>query len=1560
MPLYSPWDPPISKRGPFSFQALNGERETGPVFASRRTLEQAIICTLCGYALATDDDRVGRHLGEKHHIPKVARQKLNALINSLQLPRPETLPKRADGSAPHPHLQIQEGKAFPDPIQRLADQLLHEECTRSELHSATLTPPTDGDALSAQALLTNWMRRTGWDRTFEGADCQILLSLSSLPVPSSQPLYLGMHRGGHELSSSATDENRLLSIVAALDRLFDQCGETVRFTDVSVRRWLRSRFTDRPYKAPFELVSQSRSERTYRAEFKRCVCFWLRVWRLPRAVSRSITGRTFSTHQRRMLEELWLDSCWTCCDDEDENADNAGGESPFWLREASLGSGLGRGEGGPQGVEEEEEEDDGSEFSESEDTASDAPCGESLSDEEDGSDSQCEGPTWHFDWSEDGQTISWDGDTRLSMGQFRSLAHEAFRQATVQARCLMYDSEPEDPKMGSLRDRLSSTTPGYSFLTDPQNKLGGLYLTVFMRACIAPVDGLLHRRHGESHGSWDVDAAYAYLHGHDAFLKNLMVLEQLDSGQAARVARFFSPQVAILMYRYLVYIRPTAYAILRQCFRHEPVRTLIFTPASKGTGWTTKVFTEELKRLSRDALGTEMEIGVRLYRQLSIAITERHVRGALPTFDRFDDVTEAGDPDVAFAWQSGHRPMQRHSTYGLDGAFPDKLQPSLLRLYARCSGKWHSFLMIGPEAPPADDSPSQVNIAGQYEAEEEATSIFRRVREKVQRFMTITPQDKRAEPTPMDWIYEARTYGMHIRFNTPAGGTIDWNGDRIKHRRVQFRMGQLNEMLHALRSEARELLTTLTMVEDVDQLPRIPWSSVEDDHSEDKIGYSFLDDDRNGEWMHAGKNWIMRKIGESQVYRKSWIDDKREDGKPFHHRAVQTYEQTVNQFMERLFMLMHMVGGQPARATEILGIRHINTVNGGVRNIFAHNGMTCFVTAYHKGFRATGQVKVIHRYLPQAIGELLVWYLWLVLPFWQQVQGIIKDAPIRSPFMWPDEVVRKSEGSVVEERERRQAALESRADDGRKGRGGRYKRGRGAEEDDDDGSNRDENSDDGRVGSDGDDDEGNTRTVSTAHDGDMTDDDVGFQSWVQERKWTSDRVRRIIQRHSRRLLGTTLNISSWRQIAIAIARRAFKEATLYDDEDDDLDDNPMDLQAGHGTHVAGMVYARELQQGLFSTSDMRDKFRAVSRQWHRLLGFHDGDQAMGRVRKRAPYETERDDNRFRRFRRMQQVNIAGQLRQMMGAGAEFRGQQETVIRVIMRGESPVVQIAGTVEGKSMSFLLPAYCSNNDGGTTVVIVPRGAHQIAPIVFVTPESAVTKGFGEFMARMEARGVLDRVVVDECHTILDSSDQFRPQMLELGRVLNEWGVQKVFLTATLPPEEEGRFFEVTGLPANRVKIFQSRTTRPNIRYRVINVQSSKRNDHHRRREHHGGQHGEEGQRKSGEEAEDDMIVRLAWEWLQRDGHGRAIVYASTIERVERLGGLLECSVYHSKIDTAVGKRQRLRLWMEQGQLIVATNALGLGVDVPDVRLVVHAGMPCRLRNYVQESGRAGRDGN
>ena len=68
--------------------------------------EHAIIYILCGYALALVDDRVGRHLREKHAVSEGARRKLNALINSLQLLSPKTLPNRPDGSIPYLYLQV--------------------------------------------------------------------------------------------------------------------------------------------------------------------------------------------------------------------------------------------------------------------------------------------------------------------------------------------------------------------------------------------------------------------------------------------------------------------------------------------------------------------------------------------------------------------------------------------------------------------------------------------------------------------------------------------------------------------------------------------------------------------------------------------------------------------------------------------------------------------------------------------------------------------------------------------------------------------------------------------------------------------------------------------------------------------------------------------------------------------------------------------------------------------------------------------------------------------------------------------------------------------------------------------------------------------------------------------------------------------------------------------------------------------------------------------------------------------------------------------------------------
>lgn len=73
----------------------------------------------------------------------------------------------------------------------------------------------------------------------------------------------------------------------------------------------------------------------------------------------------------------------------------------------------------------------------------------------------------------------------------------------------------------------------------------------------------------------------------------------------------------------------------------------------------------------------------------------------------------------------------------------------------------------------------------------------------------------------------------------------------------------------------------------------------------------------------------------------------------------------------------------------MLGVRHRNTVQGGHRNLFIEDGIVMFVTWYHKGYEVKGDVKIIHRYLPLEIGDLVVWFLWLVLPFVQRMQAML-------------------------------------------------------------------------------------------------------------------------------------------------------------------------------------------------------------------------------------------------------------------------------------------------------------------------------------------------------------------------------------------------------------------------------------------------------------------------------------------------------------------------------------------------------------------------------------------
>ena len=324
---------------------------------------------------------------------------------------------------------------------------------------------------------------------------------------------------------------------------------------------------------------------------------------------------------------------------------------------------------------------------------------------------------------------------------------------------------------------------------------------------------------------------------------------------------------------------------------------------------------------------------------------------------------------------------------------------------------------------------------------------------------------------------------------------------------------------------------------------------------------------------------------------------------------------------------------------------------------------------------------------------------------------------------------------------------------------------------------------------------------------------------------------------------------------------------------------------------------------------------------------------------------------------MRDVDIDVELVRFYGnADAGFRGIQEAALRAIIHGdEAFVLAIMPTGGGKSLLFMLPAAASRD--GVTVVIVPMVALRQdmcgrsnekgipcaewdgkrppyhARIILATPESAVTPAFGRFIEEKKRSHQLERIVIDECHMILESTDQWRPKVRQLKEMAGK-GVQVLYLTATLPPSEEAAFHEAIGVPEREMFTLRDRTVRPNTAYAVIGYEKKE---------------------------EDEEVRQLVEEKLdQHPEPGQVIIYCRKVEQAKRLAVVLGCSVYHRTVGDQKKKKGILhRLTGQTERVFTATNALGVGIDAPTIRAVIHVGIPKELKQYSQESGRAGRDG-
>jgi ATP-dependent DNA helicase RecQ len=314
--------------------------------------------------------------------------------------------------------------------------------------------------------------------------------------------------------------------------------------------------------------------------------------------------------------------------------------------------------------------------------------------------------------------------------------------------------------------------------------------------------------------------------------------------------------------------------------------------------------------------------------------------------------------------------------------------------------------------------------------------------------------------------------------------------------------------------------------------------------------------------------------------------------------------------------------------------------------------------------------------------------------------------------------------------------------------------------------------------------------------------------------------------------------------------------------------------------------------------------------------------------------------------------------------ADFREGQREVITAVLEGKDAVV-VMPTGSGKSLCYQLPAMMFS---GATLVVSPLIAlmkDQVdalrvrgLPATFINSSIAEREQWaridalrqGQFKLvyvapeRFRSSRFLDALksitvslfAVDEAHCISTWGHDFRPDYLRLKQVIqvlheNKRGVQTLALTATATPYVRSDIVQQLGL--REPQTFVSGFDRPNLTIDVVHT-----------------------------EKEREKVARI--KRLAKTYAGSGIIYASTRKAVEQValqlqGQGLSVSAYHAGMGDAVRVRAQEDFMAGRTQMIVATNAFGMGIDKPDIRFVAHYQMPGSIEAYYQEIGRAGRDG-
>ena len=326
--------------------------------------------------------------------------------------------------------------------------------------------------------------------------------------------------------------------------------------------------------------------------------------------------------------------------------------------------------------------------------------------------------------------------------------------------------------------------------------------------------------------------------------------------------------------------------------------------------------------------------------------------------------------------------------------------------------------------------------------------------------------------------------------------------------------------------------------------------------------------------------------------------------------------------------------------------------------------------------------------------------------------------------------------------------------------------------------------------------------------------------------------------------------------------------------------------------------------------------------------------------------------------------------------ANLRPQQEAPMEAILDSKDVIV-LMPTSGGKSLLYQLPAVVEH--GSLTLVISPLKALQLDQVdalrskgiraavlnsdlsaaehrdvledmtehgglLYLAPEQLRSPAVAE---ALQSCPILTRIAVDEAHILPQAKDDFRKAYGKVGSFIHSLPhrPQVIALTATATRNDVSLIRKSLGIP--NAERFRTPLRRDNLHLCIKNIDNSKIR---------------KGKRKPS--TENVLFQSVERELSKWDKDGAVIIYCPTVKLVKRLCKRLKArdypvGKYHGKMKHAKRKAAQQAFMRGKKPIMVATNAFGLGIDKPDVRLVIHAGLPLSMDGYVQEIGRAGRDG-